>query len=92
MRAIASRPQSVCHRGNKIVSSITSEIETIERDRAILKPPSSLGAWKAYHRGLWYMYRFTRTENELAQHFFDMSIRLDPGSARAHAGISFTHW
>lgn len=78
--------------GNRIVSSITSEIEIVERNRAILKPPNSLDAWEAYHRGLWHMYRFTRSENEQAQHFFSMAVRLDPTFARAHAGLSFTHW
>lgn len=78
--------------GDRIVASISSEIEMAERHRAILKPPSSLNAWEAYHRGLWHMYRFTRDENARARHFFDMAIRLDPGFARAHAGLSFTHW
>ena len=78
--------------GNRIVSSIASEVEAAERNRAILKPPNSLDAWEAYHRGLWHMYRFTRPDNELAQHFFQMSVGLDPTFARAHAGLSFTHW
>ena len=78
--------------GNRIVSSISSEIEMVERNRAILKTPNSLNAWEAYHRGLWHMYRFTRQENELAQHFFGVAVKLDPTFARAHAGLSFTHW
>ena len=78
--------------GNCIVSSISTEIEMVERNHAILKAPNSLNAWEAYHRGLWHMYRFTRTENELAQHFFGVAVRLDPTFARAYAGLSFTHW
>ncbi|MGV8853616.1 MAG: transcriptional regulator [Devosia sp.] len=78
--------------GNQIVASIASEIETVERNLAVLKPPSSLNAWEAYHRGLWHMYRFTRSENETARHFFRRSVELDPTFARAHAGLSFTHW
>jgi tetratricopeptide (TPR) repeat protein len=78
--------------GNRIVASIAGEIEAIERNRAILKPPSSLDAWEAHHRGLWHMYRFTREHNEQARHFFQTALRLDPGFARAHAGLSFTHW
>jgi TolB-like protein len=78
--------------GNRIVASIASEVETIERNRAILKPPSSLDAWEAHHRGLWHMYRFTRQDNERAQHFFEEAVRLDPTFARAYAGLSFTHW
>ncbi|RRH95584.1 transcriptional regulator [Mesorhizobium tamadayense] len=78
--------------GNSIVSSIAAEIATVERNRAMLKAPNSLNAWEAYHRGLWHMYRFTRQENELAQQFFNDSLKLDPTFARAYAGLSFTHW
>ncbi|CDX28556.1 Adenylate cyclase [Mesorhizobium plurifarium] len=78
--------------GNSIVSSIAAEIATVERNRALLKAPNSLNAWEAYHRGLWHMYRFTRQENELAQHFFSEALKLDPTFARAYAGMSFTHW
>ncbi|MBV8925095.1 MAG: transcriptional regulator [Bradyrhizobium sp.] len=78
--------------GDRIVASIASEIEAVERNRAVLKPPDSLDAWQAYHRGLWHMYRFTHTENEAARWFFEMAVGLDPTFARAHAGLSFTHW
>jgi tetratricopeptide (TPR) repeat protein len=78
--------------GNRIVASIASEIETIERNRAILRPPNSLDAWESYHRGLWHMYRFNQFDNEKAQHFFKAAVRLDPTFSRAHAGLSFTHF
>ncbi|HTS51940.1 MAG TPA: transcriptional regulator [Burkholderiales bacterium] len=78
--------------GNRVVASIANEIETIERNRAILKPPNSLDAWEAHHRGLWHMYRFSKSDNEQAQHFFQMAVHLDPTFARAYAGLSFTHF
>jgi tetratricopeptide (TPR) repeat protein len=78
--------------GNMIVSSIANEVEAAEKNRAILKPPNSLNAWEAYHRGLWHMYRFTKADNDLAYHFFKRSSDADPTFARAYAGISFTHW
>lgn len=78
--------------GNRIVASIEIEIESAERNRAILLPPSSLDAWSAHHRGLWHMYRFTRADNALARHFFEMAVRRDPTYSRAYAGLSFTHW
>lgn len=78
--------------GDRIVASIASEIEMAERNRAILKPPNSLNAWEAYHRGLWHMYRFTKTDNERAQRFFRQASETDPTFARAHSGLSFTHW
>jgi DNA-binding SARP family transcriptional activator/TolB-like protein len=78
--------------GNRIVASIAEEIEAAERNRAILKPPNCLDAWEAYHRGLWHMYRFSSADNDRAAHFFQMSLRQDPTFARAHAGLSFTHF
>jgi DNA-binding SARP family transcriptional activator len=78
--------------GNRIVASVASEIETIERNRAILRPPNSLNAWESYHRGLWHMYRFSRADNERAAHFFETAVRLDPTFSRAYAGLSFTHF
>lgn len=78
--------------GDRIVASIAGEIETVERNRAVLKPPSSLDAWEAHHRGLWHMYRFNRADNERARHFFQKAVALDPTFSRAHAGLSFTHF
>jgi len=78
--------------GNRIVASIAGEIEVAERNRAVLKPPNSLNAWEAYHRGLWHVYRYSEADNSRARHFFEMAVRLDPTFARAHAGLSFTHF
>jgi tetratricopeptide (TPR) repeat protein len=78
--------------GNRIVAYIANEIETVERNRAVLRPPNSLDAWEAYHRGLWHLWRFNRTDNEQAQHFLQMAVRLDPTFSRAHASLSFAHF
>ena len=78
--------------GNRIVASVAHEIEMVERNRAILKPPSSLDAWEAHHRGLWHMYRFNKTDNERARQFFAQAVALDPTFARAYAGLSFAHF
>jgi len=78
--------------GNRIVASIASEIETLERQRAILTPPSSLDAWGAHHRGLWHMYQLRSDDNKHARRYFEMALRLDPTFSRAYAGLSFTHF
>lgn len=78
--------------GNRIVALIASEIETVERNRAVLKPPSSLDAWEAYHRGLWHMYRYRKPDNDMARHFFETAVRLDQTFSRAYAGLSFTYF
>lgn len=89
---LADLLQALDQIGNRIVALVASEIEVSERNRAVLKPPNSLNAWEAYHRGLWHMYRFNRDDNEQAQGFFRQAIRLDPTFSRAHAGLSFTHF
>ncbi|MEE1656390.1 BTAD domain-containing putative transcriptional regulator [Microvirga sp. CF3062] len=78
--------------GNRIVATVASEIEAVERNRAILKPPNSLDAWEAHHRGLWHMYRFNKQDNDAAQRFFTQALTIDPTFARAYAGLSFTHF
>jgi DNA-binding SARP family transcriptional activator/Flp pilus assembly protein TadD len=78
--------------GNRIVASVAHEIEMVERNRAILKPPNSLDAWEAHHRGLWHMYRFNKADNERARQFFTQAVELDPTFARAYAGLSFAHF
>ncbi|MGY4830940.1 transcriptional regulator [Sphaerotilaceae bacterium SBD11-9] len=78
--------------GDRIVAAVANQIEVAERNRAILKAPNSLDAWEAHHRGLWHMMRFNREDNEQARHFFATAVRLDPGFARPHAGLSFTHF
>lgn len=78
--------------GNRVVTTIANQIETAERNRAILKNPHSLNAWEAHHRGLWHMVRFNREDNEQARHFFQNAVRLDPTFARPYAGLSFTYF
>ena len=77
---------------DSIVASIAGEIETSERNRAILIPPSSLDAWEAYHRGLWHVYCFTKADNERAREFFELATTRDPTFARAYSALSFAHF
>lgn len=77
---------------DRIVAAVAEEIERAESLRAISRPPSSLDAWEAYHRGLWHMYRFTGPDNHLAERLFRDALKLDPTFSRAHAGLSFTHF
>jgi TolB-like protein len=76
----------------RIVSCLEAEIQLAESNRAIIKPPNSLDAWEAHHRGLWHMYRFTGPDNDEAQRLFLRAIALDPTFSRPYAGLSFTHW
>src|SRR6185295_11461163 len=77
---------------DRIVTAVAKEIEAAECQRAVLRPPASLNAWEAYHRGLWHMYKFRPADNQQASQLFRAALHLDPTFARAHAGLSFTHF
>jgi TolB-like protein/Tfp pilus assembly protein PilF len=76
----------------RIVAALETRIPANEANRAASLPTESLDAWSAYHRGLWHMYRFNAHDNEIAARMFDRAVSVDSGFARAHAGLSFTHF
>lgn len=93
LRATAAEPFEVLEElGNQLVAGIAGQVEQAERQRAVLKPPETLDAWEAHHRGLWHMYRFRREDNDLARHWFERAAQLEPSFSRPHAGLSFTYW
>jgi len=75
-----------------VVSAVERQIEIAEGHRVRLKPPGSLNAWEACHRGVWHMMRFTDADNRLARACFERAVALEPGYARPYAGLSFTHF
>ena len=81
-----------CAISGQIAVNVESRIHAHEADAALRLPTESLDAWSAYHRGLWHMYRFTPESNKLAREMFDIAVKADPRFARAHAGLSSTHW
>lgn len=75
-----------------IVSALEMHIPANEARRAQLAVPENLDAWSAYHLGLQHMYRFNKKDNEVAEALFSRAVANEPGFARAHAGLSFTHF
>ena len=81
---------------DQIVRAVTSAVEvripSNEAQRALLGSPENLDAWAVYHLGIHHMYRFNKSDNEVATGFFKRAIAMEPGFARAYAGLSFTHF
>lgn len=79
-----------------IVQAVTVALELQiplnEARRAQLSAPNNLDAWSAYHLGLQQMYRFNREGTARATALFEQAVALEPGFARAHAGLSFAHF
>ena len=77
---------------SRILTELEIRIPLHEAARARLTVSENLDAWSAYHLGLQHMYRFNRTDNAAARVLFQRAVTLDPGFARAHAGLSFLHF
>jgi TolB-like protein len=75
----------------QIAAVIEPELATIEREIAHRKAPRSLDAWDCFQRGLWHMWAFTEPGLEEAEAMFRRAIELEPGLARAYAGLSYVY-
>ena len=76
----------------EIVAALEPRIQFSEALQAANIPTQDLNAWAAYHRGLLHMFRFNREDNAIAGNLFAHAVTADPNFARAHAGLSFTHF
>lgn len=78
-----------------IVSQITakaeSQISRHEARRLTLRQPDSLTAWQAFHVGSSLVYRRGEANMLGARVYFERAVRIDPGFARAWAGLAHTH-
>jgi adenylate cyclase len=73
-----------------IVGTLEPEIGAAERARARLKPPSHLGAWEFYQRGMWHLLRRNRDGLKSAQELFERAIERDANFSAPHSGIAIT--
>jgi TolB-like protein len=76
----------------RILSALEIRVPIHEAALARLTVSENLDAWSAYHLGLQHMYRFNRQDNAVATNLFQQAVARDPGFARAHAGLSFSHF
>jgi TolB-like protein/Tfp pilus assembly protein PilF len=77
---------------SKLLAALEIQIPLHEAARARLTVSENLDAWSAYHLGIQHVYRFNRKDNAAAAVLFERAVELDPGFARAHAGLSFVHF
>jgi len=75
-----------------VLTAIELQIPLHEAAQACLLAAENLDAWSAFHLGLQHMYRFNRVDNAAAAALFEQAVRIKPEFARAHAGLSFTHF
>ncbi|MEM9765957.1 MAG: winged helix-turn-helix domain-containing protein, partial [Pseudomonadota bacterium] len=77
---------------SELLTALETEIPKHEALHARSLDAGRLDAWSHFHVGLTHMMRFEKAENVLAAERFREALALDPEFARAHAGLSLTHW
>ncbi len=73
-------------------STLEVKISAHQAQLAMMESPENLDAWSSYHLGIRHMYRFNAIDNGVALEHFKRAIQLEPGFARAHAGLSFSQF
>ncbi|MCT8328965.1 winged helix-turn-helix domain-containing protein [Albidovulum sediminis] len=74
----------------RIIAALELRVPENEARHAELSGSAAFDAWASFHLGLRHLYRFTDSDNAAAKGHFQRSVALDPGFARAQAGLSFT--
>ena len=76
----------------RVASTLAIEIDSARLARARRQPLASLEVYDCWLRGLEALHRGTVEDDARARAFFERAIALDPTYARAHAGISLSHF
>jgi len=76
----------------RVASTLAIEIDSVRLARARRKPPSSLEAYDCWLRGIDALRGGTPEDDLRARGFFERALALDPSFARAHAGLSLSHF
>jgi TolB-like protein/Tfp pilus assembly protein PilF len=75
-----------------VASRLAVQIDSARLQQARRKPLSSLEVYDCWLRGLDCLRRGTVEDDERARAFFERALALDPHWARAHAGLSLSHF
>ncbi len=74
-----------------IVATLPGRIEDARGERAMRTPTGNLAAYDHMLRGFKHLRLYRQSEIANARAAFRRALGLDPTSARAHAGLAFTH-
>jgi TolB-like protein/DNA-binding winged helix-turn-helix (wHTH) protein/Tfp pilus assembly protein PilF len=75
----------------RIVAALEVEIAPKDRSRVGQRDTASVGAYDELLRGLDYFGRRSPESNRLAKQHYERAIELDPGFARAYAGLAMVY-
>ena len=74
-----------------IVAQLRVNLTSIETAAVGIPSGNNIDAYDVFLRGLALVARFNSEDNSTGREMFEKAVILDPGYARAHAGIALTH-
>lgn len=75
-----------------IAATVEPELELKELALSRRKRPEKLEAQDCYYRAHWHFYLITKTDNEISKDWYRRALDLEPGFARARAGLAYTYY
>jgi adenylate cyclase len=75
----------------RIVATVSPELERAEQKRSATKAPTNYTAWDLCHRGMSLTHEETKEGNAHAREMFDRAIELDPSYSQAYSGLSLSY-
>jgi len=76
----------------RIAGTVAANLNRVEEQRALAKPPDNLDAYDLVLRGRTELRRTTRSSNRAARQFFEQALQLDPNYATASAGLGLAYF
>ncbi|HEY5704766.1 MAG TPA: hypothetical protein VIS96_04250 [Terrimicrobiaceae bacterium] len=76
----------------KIANALSARIDQSMLSAAKRHPPATLKAYECWLRGLECLQRGTAESDNEARGFFELALETDPQYARAHGGLSLSHF
>jgi TolB-like protein/DNA-binding winged helix-turn-helix (wHTH) protein/Tfp pilus assembly protein PilF len=74
-----------------VIAALQVELAPAERSHLAARPTASVAAYDAYLRGLEEHGGRSEAQNRAARRHFEEAVDLDPGFARAYAGLALTY-
>jgi adenylate cyclase len=74
-----------------VTGAIRPAVAYAEQRRVLREPPTNLGAWESYQRGIWPLCRWRSEDLPQAREFFNRALELDPMLASAHTGLAMAY-
>jgi TolB-like protein/Tfp pilus assembly protein PilF len=76
----------------RIAETLASNVNRVEEQRALAKPPGNLDAYDLVLRGRAELRRTSRASNRDARQYFERALELDPNYAAAYAGLGLAYY